>query len=715
MIGERRETGEAGEAGRATLGPGLFINRELSWVEFNRRVLDEALDPRHPLLERVKFLAIFASNLDEFWMIRVAGLRRQLAEGVVDTPPDGMSPRQQLDAVRAAVDPLLEVAHRCWADDLRPALDRAGIGVRPVAELGPATRSALRRQFEAEIFPALTPLAFDTSHPFPFISNLSLNLAFEVRDADCGDRFARLKVPVGPLPRLVEVPRTEGDGRREFVFLEDLIAANADLLFPGIQVVAAYPFRVTRNADLEIAEDEADDLLSAVEESVELRRTGAPVRVEVDRSIPEARCRFIARQLGIATEQVSRQESPIGLADLAQLAALSIPKLTDPPFLPAVPAQLASGRDPWAALQRQDLLLYHPYDSFGPVLSFLQHAARDPGVLAIKITLYRVGPNSPIVDALMEARENGKQVTALIELKARFDEENNIVWARALEQAGVHVVYGLLHMKVHAKVCLVVRRERQGLVRYVHLGTGNYNTQTARIYTDIGLLTRDPRIGADVSDLFNYLTGYARIERYRELLVAPGTLRAGLLDRVEREIARHREHGDGRLIFKMNALVDRECIEALYRASQAGVRVDLQVRGICCLRPGIPGVSDRITVTSIVGRFLEHARVYCFWNGGDAEVWIGSADLMPRNLNRRVEVLFPVRDPFLRDAVVRQILLVHLDDTAGARRLLSDGTYERVLPREGEASLDTQAWMVEHRGEWSVPPADPCPGQGAAR
>ena len=560
-------------------------------------MLEEALDTSHPLLERVKFLAIFANNLDEFFMIRVAGLQRQVTDGVIEPPLDGLSPVRQLEEIRAALAPLIESAHRCWHEDLLVRLEGAGIGVRRVGELPAESQRRMRGLFEDEIFPALTPLAFDTSHPFPFISNLSLNLAITVRDAGRGDRFARLKVPVGVFPRLIEVPHEAAADRREFVFLEDLIASNVDLLFPGLEVVAVYPFRVTRNADIEIEEDEADDLLTAIEESVELRRHGSPVRIEVDSSIPEDGCALFTRQLGIESGMIYREEAPIGLADLMQLAQLPIPALRDPPFHPAVPPALSPERDIFAAIRKGDILLYHPYDSFGPVVSFLQQAARDPDVLAIKVTLYRAGPNSPVVDALLEAREHDKQVTAVIELKARFDEENNIGWARALERAGVHVVYGLLHMKVHAKVCMVVRREGRGLVRYLHLGTGNYNASTARVYTDLGLFTCRPSFGADVSDLFNYLTGHARIDRYRELLVAPATIRSGILDRIEREIDRHRTHGDGRIVFKMNALVDRECIEALYRASQAGVRVDLQVRGICCLRPGVPGASDRIAVT----------------------------------------------------------------------------------------------------------------------
>jgi polyphosphate kinase len=700
------ETGESDSVtGGLSSESDLYINRELSWIAFDRRVLEEALDPVHPLLERVKFLAIFANNLDEFFMIRVAGLQRQRAEGSIETSPDGLGPQRQLTEIRAALEPLLTTAEEVWHEQLLPGLETAGIGIRRIDDLAPDTRSRLRSLFESDIFPVLTPLAFDTSHPFPFISNLSLNLAIIVQDPECVEHFARLKVPVDLLPRLVEVPPAAPNDRCEFVFLEDLIAANLDMLFPGYAIVASYPFRITRNADLEIEEDEADDLLTAVEESVELRRVGAPVRIEIDRTMPESRCAFVARQLGIETDMIYRQALPIGYADLMQIATLPEPELRDTPFYPAVPPAFAPDGDLFAAIGKGDILLYHPYDSFAPVLSLLQQAARDPDVLAIKMTLYRVGRNAPVVDALLEARENGKQVTALIELKARFDEENNIGWARALERAGVHVVYGLLHMKVHAKLCMVVRREREGIVRYLHLGTGNYNASTARIYTDLGLFTCRPALGADASDLFNYLTGYARINRYRELLVAPVTLKDGLLHRIEREIGRHREHGNGRIAFKMNALVDRECIAALYRASQAGVRVDLQVRGICCLRPGIPSVSDRISVTSIVGRFLEHARIYYFRNGGDEEVLIGSADLMPRNLNRRVEILFPLLDPHARDALIRRILTTHLADTVKARRLDRDGCYTRITAHDGIPSLDSQAWMIEHRGDWFTPAA----------
>ncbi|WP_440950185.1 polyphosphate kinase 1 [Methanosphaerula subterraneus] len=687
----------------------LFFNRELSWIAFNRRVLEEAFDQTHPLLERVKFLAIFANNLDEFFMIRVAGLQRQLYERVVERPPDGMTAFSQLNEIRAALLPLLKEQMDCWHQQVMPQLVESGIHIHPHASLSADQQGALRIRFEQEIFPVLTPLAFDTSHPFPFISNLSLSLAIMVEDPEEGECFARLKIPVGLFPRLIEfVPQQstknlQNGGEHHYVLLEDLIAANLDLLFPGLRVVAAYPFRVTRNADLEIEEDDASDLMTAIEESMEMRRVGSPVRIEMDRRMPEAICSMVVRHLGISPDMIYRLDEPIGMADLMMLAGLNRPDLQDPPFHPSIPPSLSHDQPIFPVIQRGDLMLYHPYDSFGPVITFLKQAATDPAVLAIKMTLYRVGANSPIVDALMEARENGKQVTALIELKARFDEENNIGWARALERAGVHVVYGLVGIKVHAKVCLVVRREKRGIARYIHLGTGNYNAGTSRVYTDIGLMTARNKIGADISDLFNFLTGYARITSYRKLLVAPVTIRDGILRRIEREIARHQEHGDGYIAFKLNALVDRACILALYRASQAGVRIDLQVRGICCLRPGLPGISETITVTSIVGRFLEHARIYYFRNGGDEEVLVGSADLMPRNLDRRVEILFPIQDPRLLAAIVGEILKVHLRDTAKARKLLPDGTYCRVLPEDGDAPFDTQQWMIDHRGAWYPP------------
>jgi polyphosphate kinase len=691
--------------------PRLYINRELSWLEFNKRVLEEALDERHPLLERVKFLSIFASNLDEFFMIRVSGLSRQLAAGMFELPPDGMTPADQLAAIRKELLPQLERHSACWHEDVMPKLYAAGIKVVRYGELKSKQCKLLRRHFERETFPTLTPLAFDPGHPFPHISNLSINLAVVINDPRYGERFARLKVP-GVFPRLLPIPSEEKAGDYErlglaegvstnFVWLEEVIAANLDLLFPGMEIVAAYPFRITRDVDPEIEEDEASDLLLAIEESVRMRHFGSAVRLEVDTRMPARIRDILVSNLGLAPYQVYTMRDPIGMADLMELTTINRPDLKDSAFISAVPPPLTREESMFSAIKRQSILLYHPYDSFVPVVEFLRQAARDPNVLAIKQTLYRVGPRSPVVGALMKARENGKQVAVLVELKARFDEQNNIVWARALERAGVHVIYGLVGLKTHTKLLLVVRREDNDITRYVHMSTGNYNDVTARIYTDIGFFTSDPDIGTDVSDLFNALTGYSLKSKYRKLLVAPGHMRQKLLDRIEREIGQHRKHGDGYLAFKMNHLVDKACIQALYRASQAGVKVDLQVRGICCLRPGVPGVSENITVTSIVGRFLEHPRIFYFRNGGDEEVLLGSADLMPRNLDRRVEQLFPVDDPDLQESLRDHILSVHLRDNIQARRLLPDGSHERLHPQDGEPELDSQLWMIKHRGLWN--------------
>lgn len=688
-----------------TDNPTLYINRELSWVRFNRHVLDEALDITHPLLERVKFLSIFANNLDEFFMIRVSGLQRQVAKGVLKVPPDGMTPTEQLQAIHSMLLPDLSTQNDCWHKEFLPAMANAGIHFHTYTDLTPPQKEAIDTYFANEVFPVLTPLAFDSSHPFPFISNLSLNLAIIVRDQNKKEYFARVKVPTNLFPRLVRLPLPDGRTCRDdravhFIFLEDIIAAHVSMLFPGLDVIATFPFRITRDADLEIEVDEASDLLTTVEEIMEQRARGKPVRIEIDCSMHDGICHMLEKKLGVSSGMIYRVSHPVGMADLMQLMGLDRPDLKDVPYQPSLPAELAEGRDIFAAIRHHDILLYHPYDSFSPVVNFIRQAAQDPDVLAIKITLYRVGPNSPIVNALMEARENGKAVAALIELKARFDEENNIGWARALEREGVHVVYGVVGLKVHAKLCMVIRREKDGIRRYMHLGTGNYNSTTARIYTDFALMTCDRKIGEDVAHLFNFLTGYARIASYHKLLVAPVTMRQRILSLIEREVARHAEHGDGHLIFKMNALVDPECITALYKASQSGVKIDLQVRGICCLRPGVPGFSETITVTSIVGRFLEHARIYCFNNGAKPEVYLGSADLMPRNLDRRVEVLFPVEDPATRTAIVSSILPVQLGDTVKIRIMNTDGTYSRAIPAEPPEPIHAQSWLVEHRGSW---------------
>jgi polyphosphate kinase len=683
----------------------LYINREISWLQFNWRVLEEALDARHPLLERVKFLAIFATNLDEFFMIRVSGLRRQVAEGVLEAPPDDMTPLEQLVDIRHSVIEHLQQAIDCWQYDVLPKLNAEGICILRFSELQPQQRAFVRRYFARDIFPALTPLAFDPAHPFPHISNLSFNLAVVVKDLQRGERFARLKIP-DTFPTLVRVPDEAQAGENghavmsgiratNFVWIDEVIAANLDMLFPGVEIVAAYPFRVTRDADLEIKDDEASDLLTSVEAQLEMRHWGSVVRLEVARDTPERIQDILVRNLYLEPYQVYTIDGPLDLPGVMELTRIDRPDLKDQPFLPAVPALMAHREQIFETIRRQDILLFHPYDSFMPVVDFLRAAARDPDVLAIKQTLYRVGPNSPIIEALQEAREHQKQVAVLLELKARFDEENNISRARALEEDGVHVVYGVLGLKTHAKMCLVVRREADGLRCYVHLGTGNYNPITSRIYTDLSYFTCDPDIGADVADVFNALTGYSRQDTYRKLLVAPRTMRQQIVWRIEREMTRQQQHGDGYLAFKMNALVDTACINALYRASQAGVQIDLQVRGICCLRPGIPGISETITVTSIVGRFLEHARIYYFRNGGQEEVFLGSADLMPRNLDRRVEILFPVQSLVLRETILRDILQVHLRDNMQARRLLADGRYERCCPGPDETALNAQEWLMQ--------------------
>lgn len=683
-----------------------FLNREISWLRFNLRVLEEAEDERNPLLERVKFLTIFATNLDEFFMIRVSGLRRQVAAGTGGATPDGKTPSEQILAINRELGAHYERYDRCWKQKVLPALREAGIHVLHYTELTPRERKTVQEYFQRDIFPVLTPLAFDPTHPFPHISSLSFNLAVLVKDPDRGDCFARVKVPDG-FPRLVPIPTDEevalqqmglaGAGRvQQFVWLEEVIAHNLDDLFPGLDVVASYPFRVTRDADVSIEEDEASDLIEAMEEQLDQRDFTSAVRLELDEATPGPIREILTRNLQLPPYLVYTGDGPIGMGGIRELYALERPDLKDPPFVPTVPSCLGKSVSLLATIRQQDVLLYHPYDSIMPVVEFLREAANDPDVLAIKQTLYRVNPKSPIIDALMDARVNGKQVAVLVELKARFDEENNIEWARKLEDEGVHVVYGVRGLKTHAKVCLIVRREPEGIRRYVHLGTGNYNVVTSRIYTDASYFTCDPAITHDVSNLFNSLTGYSRKNIYSKLLVAPTTLRQQILDRIERETCRHREHGDGYIAFKMNALVDTPCIQALYQASQAGVRIDLQVRGICCLRPGLPGISETITVTSVVGRFLEHARIYYFRNGGHNDVLMGSADLMPRNLDHRVEVIFPVEDPHWREVIINDILGVGLRDNVQARRLLPDGTYERIHPATGEAALHSQQWLMDH-------------------
>lgn len=701
-----RNTGETPSAEPPAIpaGPAHFINRELSWLSFHRRLIDEAKDTTHPLLERVKFFAICGSNLDEFFMVRVAGLTRQVQEGIQKIPPDGMLPTEQLSAIRGVVDELTGKHARCWKEELNPALRNEGVFIDRYDELTPAQRADLGDYFESVIMPSLTPMAFDAAHPFPFISNLALNLAVVVRDSRGRERFARMKLPVELFSRFICVPWDipDSSGREQHcILLEDLVAAHLDRLFPGCEVVASYPFRVTRNAEIEVVIDNGCDLMTAVEEGVANRLVAPPVRLEVAASMPDDIAEMLRKKFCLHSDQVYRNAGPLAMVDFWGLLDIDRPDLKDEPFMPAIPPQLAGGEDILGAIEEQDILLYHPYDSFLPVIHMLEQAARDPDVLAIKITLYRIDRNSPVISALLLARKCGKQVTALVELKAKFDEKNNITFARTLEDAGVHVVYGHERLKVHAKLCLIVRKKGHGIIRYVHIGSGNYNAVTTRIYADLSYITCDPEIGADVTELFNALTGYAEQSQYRRLLVAPDTLKSGILQRIDREIERHKSHGDGYIACKTNGLLDRDIITAFYRASQAGVPVDLNVRGLCGLRPGIPGLSDTIRVISIVGRFLEHARIYSFRNGGDVDILLGSSDLMPRNLKRRVEVLFGVPDARYRDAI-GTILQVHLRDTEKSHLLMPDGTYARIENTPGEEGrMNSQTWLTEHRGEWN--------------
>jgi polyphosphate kinase len=684
--------------------PRLYVNRELSLIQFQWRVFDEARDPANPLLERVRFLSIVATNLNEFFMIRVAGLAQQVAAGVAELSHDGLTPAEQLAAIRRDAIELSRALRACLHQELLPQLEAAGIHVLDHPKLNEKQLAVARAYFDEMVFPVLTPLAFDPGRPFPHISNLSLNLAVLIDDGGV-ERFARIKVPPS-LPRLVPIGRSSGGLGKQgthhhhhhFVWLEQLISANVDRLFPGLKVTAVHPFHVTRDADTAIQEAEAADLLQSVEHGVRERRFGSVVRVLVTPSVPDRVRDLLVENLEVNPRDVHVVEAPLGLSDLAGLYAVERSDLKFPPFVPAIPARLAGEPDeegdPFAAIRRHDVLLHHPFDSFVPVVDFLRAAARDPNVLAIKQTLYRVGRNSPVVDALLEASQNGKQVAVLVELKARFDEESNIGWARALEKEGVHVIYGLLGLKTHSKIAMVVRREGERLVRYVHLSTGNYNAVTAQLYTDLGFLTADPEIGEDATHLFNYLTGYSRREHYRKLLVAPVDLRERLLALVAREVEHQREGRGGHLIFKVNALVDQETIAAVVRAARAGVRVDLLVRGVCCLRPGVPGATEGVTVRSVVGRFLEHSRIFWFRNAGAEQVYLGSADLMNRNLNRRVEVLFPVEDRELVRHLRDDVLELYLRDDVRTRRMRPDGGYERLRPAPGAEPVDAQAALL---------------------
>lgn len=693
------------------LGPDTFFNRELSWIEFNRRVLALAQDSSLPLLERVKFLAIFSNNLDEFYMVRVAAVHNKLKLGMMSARPDGFAPSQLLFEIRRQVMELVR-QQRETMHEVFDELAEQGILVAQIADLEPHQQEALRAYFYEEVFPVLTPLAVDHARPFPFISNLSLNLAVVLERSQGKNHhreFVRLKVP-DVLPRLVNVGsvmrRYAGvtHDQTTYVWLEDVIANNLDTLFPGMRVVEQYPFRVTRNADIdyEYEEDDVMDMSSLIEETVRERRFGPIVRLSVPENITPKILNQLILQLRVDPERdVYRIDGALGASSLFELTGLDRPDLKYPVYVPRLPEALNNGSDLFSIIRQQDILLHHPYDSFKPVEDFFRLAAKDPDVLAIKATLYRVGKNSPVVEALLEARDNDKQVAVLVELKARFDEENNLEWARALEHKGVHVTYGVeeLPVKTHAKVSLVVRREGDGVRRYVHLGTGNYNAMTARIYTDMGLLTANRELADDASRLFNRLTGYAPTTSYKRLLVAPEYLHTTLLKLIDGEIAAARAGKPARLIFKMNQLEEEVMIQKLYAASRAGVQIDLLVRGLCCLRPGLPGISENIRVISHVGRFLEHSRIYYFLNAApDQRIYLGSADLMRRNLYNRVEVVFPILDPHLQRRVLR-MLSTYLHDNLSGWELQADGSYRRLTPENGETPLDCQQmFMLDSAG-----------------
>ncbi len=684
--------------------PNNFFNRDLSWVEFNRRVMEEALNPELPLLEKIKFISIFFSNLDEFYMIRVSGLKEQVAANILEPTIDGLTASEQIQKIEKMLKPMITRLNESWQNEIVPELKRNNIFLFKFDELNPDEQNKLREYFKKEIYPILTPLAFDPGRPFPYISNLSLSLAVLIRNPKGESHFARVKVP-STLPRLLQIDDiiepnkkviTNGNFHAKFVWMGDLIEANLSMLFQGMEVVEAHIFRITRDTDIELQEDEADDLLSVIEENIRQRRFGQVVRLEVESAMPDYMLETLMENLQISSEDVHIADGPIGLSDVMALYKLPVHQLKDKPFYPVLPKTFETDEDIFTIIKQKDIILHHPYHSFTPVIEFIKQAARDPEVLAIKQTLYRVGSDSPIVRALIEAAERGKQVAVLVELKARFDEKNNIFWARELEKVGAHVVYGLVGLKTHAKMTLVVRKEFDGVKRYVHLATGNYNAITAKLYTDIGFFTRDEDICSDVSDVFNYLTGYSKQKDYKKLIVSPVSMRQAMLEKVFREIENVKGGKKGKIIWKMNSLVDPEIISSLYEASNAGVKIDLIIRGICCLVPNVEGLSKNIKVRSIVGRYLEHSRVFYFYNNGNEEMILGSADMMQRNLNGRVETLFPVTDEGLRKELMRTLMRVSLKDNTKARELLPDMSYRMIVPTDGEKRINSQEWLMKH-------------------
>ncbi len=692
--GQRNKTPSANPSENEHFLAWSVFNRDLSQLEFFKRVLEEAADETVPLLERLKFLAVFNSNLDEFFMVRVSGLKEMLDIKGFQPMPGELLPADQLRVIRERVLPMVDAQVKCLQESVLPALAKQGVEIVDYDSLSPREKKGLHQYFMKNVFRVLTPLAVDPAHPFPFIANLSLNIGLTVEvDSDHNEpvtmgslpRFVRIKVPP-VVPRLIPV----GDGGHKFVLLEELIDANLHSLFPSMRLSKSFLFRVTRDADVEIRDDKAADLLGRIKESLRERRFGNAVRLEVSSSMPGMMVQYLTDSLKVDSEDVYVMGGILGVGDLMQLYNLDRPELRDKPLRMTVPAPLSKGRHVFDAIKKQDVLLHHPYTSYTTVTEFIKAAAKDPKVLAIKICLYRTGKNSPIPEALIEASERGKQVTAVVEIKARFDEENNIEWASRLVEAGVHVVYGLVNLKTHSKVALVIRTEDHGLQTYVHIATGNYNPTTSKVYTDLGMLTANPEIGDDATDLFNYMTGFSRPREYTHLMVAPVNLRDRMLALIEREIDHARAGRQAYIAAKINRLTDLEIIDALYRASQAGVKIDLIVRSSCMLRPGVPGLSETVHVRSIVGQFLEHSRIFYFANGGDEDVYIGSADWMTRNLDRRVEVVTPILDATLKRHLKNVVIGAYLKDNVKARVLTADGTYERVPMAPGEAAFNSQ-------------------------
>jgi len=685
--------------------PKNFFSRDLSWVEFNRRVLEEATNPNLPLLERIKFIAIFFTNLDEFYMIRVSGIKQQIRANIVDRGTDGLSPAEELNLLQNNVLPQVDLLLKYWNNSIIPELAKNKVNFVQYDKLNAAEKEKLRAYFIKEIYPVLTPLAFDPGRPFPYISNLSLSLAIQVKKPNGQLHFARLKIP-SILSRIINLDgileKKQSVSPNEFsaqlIWLDDLIKNNLEPLFPRLEIVSAHKFRITRNADLNIQEDEADDLLSLIEENIKQRKFGSVVRLAVEKDMPDFLINILTENLEISDYETQVVDGPMGLSSVMSLYDLPLPHLKEKSFYPVLPSPFDDDEREsiFSIIKQKDILLHHPYDSFEPVIDLIKEAASDPNVLAIKQTLYRIGPNSPIVKHLIQAAEANKQVAVLVELKARFDEENNIYWARALEKVGVHVVYGLVGLKTHSKMTLIVRKENDGVQRYVHLGTGNYNASSAKLYTDYGLMTKDKDLCEDVAEIFNFLTGYSEQKVYRKMWVAPLNIRKEFLKLIGREIDNALAGKTAYILFKLNSLVDPVIISALYIASQNGVKIDLIIRGICCLIPQVPGLSDNIFVKSIVGRFLEHSRVYYFYNGGEDEIFMGSADIMERNLDRRVETIFPIEDKDIKKTVKETLLNISLKDNQKARILLPTGKYVSNHKTYLQDDVNLQEWLMNY-------------------